>query len=409
MVVSWVVVSCVAASCAPSGAPELTVSITPKRVTDATPAVVRVKATKADGTVGDGTVQISSEYGSLATPAQVTLDSYGTTTAELVCDPRAEPGCEDSMKVVAEWTSQSVRATAEALFNPPATGGGGDTGNPVNVASMFSSGHVLLLGTLAEGACGRDALADPRTPTRALVSFDCYASKSSAIVNQGSLYYSVGPGLRRFHADSWDSDLAGGSSYPNPEKNPDDKLYEECGDLNFKISPAGHILHTCPKKGEGLYLDGRPFSSAGWPLAIGDQDALLERTGVRTSDGTLHAWSMALDDSYYGFGPTLAVAGGFLLTHAGSTGCTLYRAELDGTLTRLGGYQASCGGKLDAAGTMTQESRGPGAFQDTIIEVPLNGTPTTIYDEANATAQDLSVFPPKVYVKIHISSLVSGN
>jgi hypothetical protein len=277
---------------------------------------------------------------------------------------------------------------------------------------MLTSGHVLLFGSLSESSfCATRAIVDPRTPTRPLVSFGC--DTSSLVVSRGSLYYrlSSAPGLRRFHADSWDSAPPSGSSYPNPEKNPDDKLYEECGILDFIISPAGRILHSCPNKGAGLYLDGRPFPSVGWPYAIGDENALLERTGVRTSDGVLHGWSRALGDPFNDpFGPTLPVEGGFFLTiDTGSTSCDLYKAALDGTLTRLGGYPTSCSGRLDARGRMTYRSSGPGALQDTIIEVPVDGTPTTIYDEINATESDFSVNPPKVYVRMHDSWLVSGN
>lgn len=406
----WVGLLLGAGACGPKGAPNLELALSPKFVTDATPARVKVVATKADGTLGTGHVKITSDLGSLVTPADVQLDRYGTAVAELVCDQRVEPACASPVRVVADWSSDGVAATAETRLNPAPAGstvhatGGSATG-------LLSSANILLLGTLQEGLCGRDALADPRTPKNELVGFDCYTDERSAILNQGTLYYSVTfqPGIRKFNYDTWDRDPNGGGSlYPDPDKSKDQRLYESCGEIWwFRISPSGHILHVCQKLGTGLFLDGQPFL-ASYPSdlhAIGDGDALLQWNGVRTTDGVVHAFSPQINGL---FGPTLPVTGGFLITASNAANtCDLYKALLDGTVTRLGGYPVPCGQKIDGAGTMASMQRSGG--DDTIVEVKLDGTPTTIYTEANQITPDYTVYPPEVYVLIHISSLVSGN
>ena len=76
-------------------------------------------------------------------------------------------------------------------------------------------------------------------------------------------------------------------------------------------------------------------------------------------------------------------------------------------MTRLGAYPTPCRGALDPNGTMTFQSSS--GSDDTVVEVPLDGTASTIYSEANATPQDFTRYPPEVYLKIHISDVVGGN
>lgn len=397
------------AGCA-KGEPTLELTLVPKFVTDDMPSRVRLRATSADGTIGKGSVKVDSALGSLSTPQTLQLDAYGTAQIDLVCDQRQEPACAQPVTVSAEWISDGVHVTAGAVLNPSATLGG-IPGGGVGVGN--GSGRILLLGTLAEGFCGYDALADPRAPTIASVAFDCYTDKTGAILAGGSLYFRVGyqNGLRRFREDSWDrAPTTGDSAYPSADKTKDDRLFESCGSVSsFWVSPGQRILHSCPQAGTGLFIGDQPLGYALSPSevsAFGSQDAVLTYRGVVASDGTVHPFSTSLGLD----GPSLPVPDGFLATSSSGGTCTLYKVAFDGTVTRQGGYPVRCAGKIDARGTMAYFSRdAQHAGADTVVEVPLDGQPTTIYSEANATNSDFSVYPPRVYVKIGLSALVSGN
>ena len=121
----------VSGACAPKPDPTLTLTLAPKTVTNATPVQVQVAAVKGDGSLGTGLVKLTSGAGSLSTPVEVQLDSYGTARAELICDPRSETDCVRDVTVTAKWTIDGVTATAEARLNAggvTAAGGGAGGG-----------------------------------------------------------------------------------------------------------------------------------------------------------------------------------------------------------------------------------------------------------------------------------------
>lgn len=138
----WIAVMVVAGSCAPKGEPVLELTVFPKSVSDDRPIEVKVVATRADGKVGTGTVQITSDFGSLSTPEDLQLDSFGTARTTLICDPRVEPGCGD-VRVKASWNSEGVTVTAEAKLTPSTstgTGGGMGGGSGAGGASGTGAG-----------------------------------------------------------------------------------------------------------------------------------------------------------------------------------------------------------------------------------------------------------------------------
>ncbi len=401
------------ATCAPQGTPGLELTLSPEYTSGPLPIHVRAVATKADGTLGTGTVTFTSDKGSLAA-SSVPLDAYGTASTELVCDPAADPGCAALFQVSATWPVNGKVTYAEARLNRGGAGGGsggtgGGAGGGFGTSGLFTSGRVLLLGTIAPGSCGRDSIGDPRTPTSLMVAFPCYIDEQTAIISGGQLYYRDGlPGMRRFHQDSWDR-AGTGTAYPSPDKVMDDHLYDSCGEFSFRISRTGRILHGCPTLGPGWYIDDQPapwVPTSSVVYAFGDDDSVLLDTGVMSADGGINPFSPSNTGPYGG--PSLPIPGGFLFTQlAASSTCDLFKVTLDGTTTRLGGYPVPCNGKIDANGTMsffiTQSS------DDAITEVPLDGGPSVIYTEANSPPEDFTVYPPKVYNQIHISSLVSGN
>ena len=402
--IGWMAVMVVAAACAPKGEPALVLEVFPKSVTDGTPVQVRAIGTSADGKIGMGTVRITAELGSLVDPVEVTLDGYGTARTEWVCDPGTEPGCADTTRITATWTSDKVDLTAEARLTAPT--GGGAVGASSAGESRWASGKVLVLGTLQEGSCSLDALADPRRPTTVAVAFPC--SVRGPKLHSGVLYYTQTsvPGLHRFREDSWDR-VDGQARYPSPDKRRDDVLFASCGEIGgFRIAPGGNILHDCAARSTGFYfIDGvqSAIATSESVRAFGDQNSVLLSSAVLTSDGMRHS----LSPSVYFTGPTLAVSGGYLGTTDTTAGCDLYRVMLDGSVTKEGSYPVRCGLALERDGTMLFTGYAGG--NDTILEVPVNGMPSTIYTEADATPPDYSRYPPRVYVKMHGSELVGEN
>jgi hypothetical protein len=127
------------AGCPPQGEPGLLLRLSLRTVTDATPVLVKVTGSKPDGSVGSGRVHIASEQGSLTTPVEVQLDTFGSGSVGWICDPRAEPACAQPVRVVAEWVSEGVTVKAEATLN---AGG-------VTVDDGGSPGATVLSGTCA--------------------------------------------------------------------------------------------------------------------------------------------------------------------------------------------------------------------------------------------------------------------
>ena len=51
-----------------------------------------------------------------------------------------------------------------------------------------------------------------------------------------------------------------------------------------------------------------------------------------------------------------------------------------------------------------------GGTWTTIVEAPVNGTPTTVFDQAKSEQNDWSAYPPRVWVNIDSWSMfVGGN
>jgi hypothetical protein len=113
---------------APKGEPLLDLKLTPNAVSDGTVVQVSVIATAGDGTVGKGTVRITSAAGSLTAPVDLTLDSFGTARGPFTCDPTMESACARPVRVVAEWSTEGKVVIAEARLNSSSTGTGGGSG-----------------------------------------------------------------------------------------------------------------------------------------------------------------------------------------------------------------------------------------------------------------------------------------
>lgn len=82
----WMVVAVAAASCGAAGEASLTLNLNPKPYSVGTTARLRATALDGSGKVGAGVVRLSSSEGSLVDGADIELDSFGTATADFVCD-----------------------------------------------------------------------------------------------------------------------------------------------------------------------------------------------------------------------------------------------------------------------------------------------------------------------------------
>jgi hypothetical protein len=176
VVLAVVAVASVVAACGTQMAPpELVLSLTPSRVSDATPVIVKITAFDSKGKNGTGTVRVTSVRGSLAAGVDVTLDAYGTARAELVCDPGLDLGCLQPVRVVAEWTTEGQTITAETRLNNGAMvgAGGGSGGGGGGAGTSPDAGYYFITNSCDRSAvpgaqpscCFMDMGASTKAPT----------------------------------------------------------------------------------------------------------------------------------------------------------------------------------------------------------------------------------------------------
>lgn len=89
----------------PQGAPELSLTVT-------SGLSVRAVATNADGTVGKGTVTFDSDQGSFSSPS-VELDSFGTASAQFLCDTT----CTPPYRLSATWPTSGTVVSAATTYS----------------------------------------------------------------------------------------------------------------------------------------------------------------------------------------------------------------------------------------------------------------------------------------------------
>ncbi len=150
---SWIALLVLMGSCGAQVAdPELQITLSPNTVSGPTPVVVKVTATKGDGSVGSGSVTITSTRGSLVVPEVVMLDGFGTARTEFVCDTILEPECAAAVRVVATWTVGSFTATVEAKLNAAGTTGtGGGSGGGTGTTGEYEDAGVIILSRRCPG------------------------------------------------------------------------------------------------------------------------------------------------------------------------------------------------------------------------------------------------------------------
>jgi hypothetical protein len=272
---------------------------------------------------------------------------------------------------------------------------------------VLSPGEVYIFGTVAEGSCGRDAIAHWSAPNVAAVGFGCYANESTAQVrNDGTLIYTntFEDLLREFHCDScpgWTPAMP----YPaNVLANDTTLATSPCvmGVIQgFIVGVTGARLHRC---GNAWYdANGIAVPITGTPLSYGHANKVLTATAVLDL-----ATGQQVPITGLGGGTTLTtrVAGPTSFWMARDLGgvVTRWRIEHGGAATLEGTYPPPPAGntpagsaRLDSSGRLFQQGRGPGTFVDVVIARSLNGLSEVPYTEATNPV-----------VKLHISSLVTG-
>ena len=422
----------VGVACAPPEALPLTFFFTarPRAVADTgEQAVLNVSVADSANAPRTGTVTLTAAAGAFAAggkQATVELDDAGRGSTSWACDVGQDPGCAGNVRLEARWElgADFLVQVLRMAVGPPdggTDGGAGDGGvSDGGLPISFDEGGMLLLGTLQEGACYRDALADPAAPTQVLMGFPCYTS--DPVLSAGALYYRDGQAQKilRFVRDLPARATFGtGYVYPlAPEQNDVEVPTSGCTAVsNFSFTPDGKLFHTCFGT-TGRFLDGQlvGYPASASILALGVGGSALLRTGSTVSVGELDGGLTPIDAGTAGW--TMVARSdpqGFKLARLVPAPVALYLVQRDGAVTMTGTYADPAAG---ANYSVLTRIAGDGALwtfgsdgtqSDTVVRVPLApGTSTVVYTEANAPADNWSVSPPRLYVKIHISDLVTG-
>lgn len=86
--------------CAPTAEPTLDVTVSPASVRSRESARVKAVAIGNDGKIGAGSVSFAAAAGNLRDPQTLELDTFGTATAEFVCDATLDSLCRDKVRLV---------------------------------------------------------------------------------------------------------------------------------------------------------------------------------------------------------------------------------------------------------------------------------------------------------------------
>jgi hypothetical protein len=375
-------------------------------------------------------------FGSGGKSATLDLDEGGHANIDWSCRRSLDPGCAGDVRLEARWESGSefLVQVVRIEVGPPDAGqvdggGSGDGGSGVDAGQgiPLDPQRVLVLGTMSEGACYRDVLADPTRPTEVSVGFPCYTS-SPKLQGSSLLYLDLASNtLYRFVRDRFTR-----TTPTTPWAYPADTTANDtvvvtagcAGVQAFWPGPDGKLLYQCAATNE-YRLDSVVVTlpSGGSPLSLGEGGVALlsvfSTVTLLAADGGVVAVTLA-DGGSLDRGPARwAGDGGFLVAPKVLSGLTrsLFRVSVDGTAALVGDYPAEptdftpgFAEALDGTGRMVVMGRSTSTSGvDQIAEFPLApGASSIIYNEGNATPVDLTGATPQVYMKLHISELVTG-
>lgn len=372
----WMVLAVFAGSCAPPKLPSvLELTLSPKAVTDATPVQIRVVGTKGDGSVGAGTVKITSTAGSLVTPVRVSLDRFGTASAELFCDPTSEPECAQPVRVVGEWVSDGAVATAEARLNATGTVGTG-TGSGIGTTGGGAGGGsgggssepfmgVYITGSLESS--NFSGIAPVLTPRAIFGLIPTHDFRALSMTSSGSVYFTYFLKVYRLGLDSLTS--------TNPLAN-DSEITTSCGaswgaNTIMTWPDTGEVFPFCYNNslGEKLVPEGWVVSALGWNrnvLAHNDYYHLaVFRDGAKVAEVPLWA----------DFSRSSANSEGFLVTDSGN--CRMVRVSYAGLATPIGmlpGVTSPELGMVSCCGELGTVARDGSLY----VEATIEGAPALV-------------------------------
>lgn len=408
----------------------LDVSLQPKTAVGDAEVTATVRATNADGTVGIGTVQVTTSAGSLKDGVTLTLDGFGIAVAKFTCDVRVEAKC-DGARVAARWTPKGGQlVTTEATLKVDAgTGvgggsGGGSGGAGGGVGAGGGAGSALYIIGAVGPVCGGpnqiSGIAPLGEPTTARWGFPCGAigeglmePRNAQFRPDGGLLYMTGTGGGSWVAQ-WEPDQAvpdsnGTCQYPEGSAN--DLLIDTspCGSnsgLAFWVRPdTGSVVYRC----YGAFYESGQLVPA--LAALSNINLIDVGYGGRYLVQQRPAGPWFLVDDRNIQSPTnpevSGMHGGIRATPQGFfavkwAGCSQVFVRYDGTTVSRGEYANSvfsglCQGTLDTDGTM----------YELVTEAPIRvlrrplrpAAASVVYTAENAPADDWSSCPPTVYVK----------
>lgn len=305
-----------------------------------------------------------------------------------------------------------------------------DAGPDVTPAT-FDPERVYLLGTFAEGSCGRDALEDFDPRTRAVAGFSCSASVP-LLRPDGSMVYRLSDlgadHLRRFVPDRWTIDRDERLEYPDiPELNDPRIDTPECASVEgFAVLPDdGTVVYRCRDCAPGVSCEGRWYREGGSDFALPEDTTVFwlgyggyalvggPRAGYQLSlahDGALVADVVTELSDFGEFHPYVldvrASDAGFLVLTIEGERLTLFEVDETAAVTLVGAYPLVPDDLDDARNCLVagdralycQARRRTVSGEDLVLRFELGASaPEIVHDEAD-----------EPLVRQHISYLVTG-
>lgn len=302
-------------------------------------------------------------------------------------------------------------------------------------------GVTIFAGMTREGACGYNAIASFHAPTRAAIGFTCadhpFTNKAN-VAADGSIVYvnAVDPGeerLAQFVPDGWEWDSTLRLSVPPSDPAANELVIPTPGcdglgvyDAVFQAGTGAYVYRCMNDLSKSWYdSDGNlvfqnyevlSWSAAGLKLVWRAGLWLLDPAGVSIGgelSASLPFGTGVIHARTHGSGFRLLV---------GSVETAVYERWYlapDGTVTREGAFARVPSGTffywqrvmvLDAAGAMygfaKNEAR---VLEDLVVRCELEpGTCGVVYDEGDAPVINFEVYPPRVFVFLHGSNLITG-
>ena len=306
--------------------------------------------------------------------------------------------------------------------------------------SSLDPDKVYLHGTLSEGAAYLDALVDPEDPTKFCVGFP-QSAWPGVITEAGKYIYADDLNLTVLLQDNLGANVTGGERrwlYPETPTANDTVLFTStapsCGIGLILVNPSDDtVFYSCPNDTINTQASEPYYDLVSDDLLAitGDGAMLINSSGaLRVVDAAMTETSITTPS----LGPgTISYLTAKLFTDAGSGNPSVWVVvqhdtdELrrwaidlvtlavtdDGEFTPVpAGSDAGFSAKLDGNGDLWQFGRSTiTVTDDLILKRPIlsSGVPSTIvYDEGDDTGGSW-YFEDFPFVKIHISSLVTGS